>query len=90
MTHYKVVLSGCDDSTHLVMDLTPEQVATLGQVETLCDAAGGGCKPTFTVREITPEMIARHQSYKGFDGLECMECDNPWPCDIARMIGGAA
>ena len=90
MSRYEVVLSGCDDSTRLVMALTPEQVATLAQVETLCDAAGGGCKPTLTVREITPEEIAKHQRYERYDGeIECWQCSDPWPCTTSQ-IGGAA
>ena len=89
MTAYEVVLSGCDDSTTLVLQLTPEQVATLQVVESGCAVKGGGCKPTFSVRPISPEGIAKHRAYTTWDGeFACEWCDESWPCQTAR-IGGA-
>jgi hypothetical protein len=49
-------LSGCDDNTYFVLDLTAKERAVAERIATASKQASQlGCQPTMTVEEVTPD-----------------------------------
>lgn len=46
MTNRLIYVSGCDDSTAVVLDLTDAEYAVAQRIAAAVTAAGGGCMPT--------------------------------------------
>lgn len=56
-----VKVSGCDDETSAVVDLTPKQAEGIRLVSDAINAnSSSGCQPTMQVRVATAEDIAAH------------------------------
>jgi hypothetical protein len=56
MAAYDIRLSGCDDSTRVTFDLTPDQHELVQSIAAATVAASQfGCMPTMTVTEHTEE-----------------------------------
>lgn len=50
----KVVLSGCDDSTYIEMEVTAVEFALINRIADLSDEASEyGCQPTMYAYEVT-------------------------------------
>ena len=46
MTRRLIYVSGCDDSTSVVLDLDDDEYALVQRIASLVSEAGGGCMPT--------------------------------------------
>lgn len=52
---YEVKVTGCDDSTSITVDLTPEQLAFLTEIaEKITAASTSGCEPRMSVSPHAP------------------------------------
>lgn len=49
MSKHTIVLSGCDDSTWIDIDLTPEEMRVIERLAAKADVIGGGCMPTIAI-----------------------------------------
>lgn len=52
MKKYKISLLGCDDSTHVFVELSPSELGLIIKLKTLFkEASGYDCQPTMEVEE---------------------------------------
>lgn len=54
---YKITLIGCDDSTEILVHLSPRDAQIIDMIGKLSKEAGGGCQPTL---EITKDESRSH------------------------------
>ncbi len=55
---YLIEVSGCDDTTRIVADLTVKQAEAVGRVaEQITAASTYGCMPVMSIRKATPQDI---------------------------------
>lgn len=48
-TRYIVRVQGCDDTTNVVVDLTPAELSTVKRIAELVTLHGGGCAPIMQI-----------------------------------------
>lgn len=55
---YHIRLSGCDDTTNIVLNLEDDQIAVFQKIaERINERSYSGCMPTIAVREATQQDI---------------------------------
>lgn len=56
MTAYRIRASGCDDSTHVDLDLTDDEAAAVRKVaEAITEASQFGCMPVLSIKPAAEE-----------------------------------
>jgi hypothetical protein len=78
MARWDVVLSGCDDVTHLLdIELTDGQLEAVQHLAQLSVAHGGGCRPTLSLDPSPPN---------GGLGRTCAQCWQPIGPENAKRL----